>query len=489
MDSWMHIRELSASGLSMRAIARHLSVSRNTVRKALRREAPPPKERKSRSFRRILPFREEITRMAKEGLIGTRILHEIRRQGYTGGMTSFYLFLKDLKKSLPRKREKATVRFETPPGHQAQFDWAIYRVPLGGALTKVVVYDLIYAYSRRKFYWPSLLETQEAAFEAIERGFAHFGGVPREILVDNARVFVKGPSPANFQWNVHFLEFCKHYGIVPRACQIRRAQTKGKVERPFFFLEQHFIKGRQFLNFGDFSRALADFTSELDDRIHQTLGVTPRERFEDERPVLGALPPNRFFGVTQLFRKVSWDCLVSFDTSKYSAPFPFAGKEVSVKVSQGVFLEIYSGQGEKIAVHRLAAKKGSVVIEEAHYEGLRKQSPRTLANLKRVFSEEFPEDTLFLEKLLAQYKWNAHHHLRSLLELAALYSKEHMQEAFKTAMQYNTFSSQFLRGLLEKQGQIKQESPLSTVVEIPRLEFGRPLKEYRQLLLLEGGKE
>ena len=489
MDSWIKVRSLSASGLSIRAIARELHVSRNTVRKTLRGDSSSQKERKCRSGSALLPFREAIIRMAKEDLIGTRILHELRRLGYTGGMTSFYLFLQEIKKSLPRRREKACVRFETPPGRQAQFDWSPYRVPLGGVLTKVIVFCLIYAYSRRKFYWPSLLETQGAVFEAIERGFAHFGGVPMEILVDNAKVFVQDPRPSHFQWNCRFIEFCKHYDVVPRACQVRRAQTKGKVERPFFFLEQHFIKGRHFLDFEDFGRALAAFNSELDDRIHQTLGVPPRQKFEEERAALSALPPSGFFGTAHFFRKVNWDCLLSFDSSKYSVPFPFAGKEVCVKVSQGLFLEVYSTKNEKVAVHRLAQKKGSVVIDEAHYEGLRKQSPRTMANLKRIFSEEFPEDLLFLEKLLAQYKWNAHHHLRSLLELPNLYSKEHIREAFATAMRYNTFSSHFVRGLLEKQGKFKEESPLATTVPVPRLTFGRPLKEYQQLLLGEGSEE
>jgi len=486
MQYWLEIRTLAGAGLSRRAIARQLRVSRNTVRQVLSGKPSPPQKKPRHLSRLLLPFHGEVLKMAEKGLIGTRILHEIRAQGYTGGMTAFYRFLGEVKQSLPRKREKATVRFETPPGHQAQFDWSPYRVPLGGVLTKVVVFDLIYAYSRRKFYWPSLVETQAAVFEAIERGFAHFGGTCAELLVDNARVFVKDARPEHFEWNPRFLDFCKHYEILPRACPRRRGQTKGKVERPFYYLEQHFIKGNQFLDFEDFARHLAEFGAGLDDQLHHTTKVTPRERFEEERVALGALPPGSFFGAAQLFRKVSWDCMVSFDGSKYSVPFPFAGKEISVKVSQGVFLEIYSGKGERIASHRLAHQKGSVTIEQSHYEGLRKQAPHTLANLKRAFSEEFPEDLLFLEKLLAQYKWNGHHHLRALLELVSLYGKEDLRAALAAAMTYNTFSSSFVRGILERQGRLKEELPLATVVPVPRFKLKRSLAEYGQLLLGEG---
>jgi hypothetical protein len=345
-----------------------------------------------------------------------------------------------------------------------------------------VVYNLILSYSRRKFYWASLSETQESVFEAVERGFHHFRGAPVEILVDNARVFVKNARPSNFEWNPHFLEFCRHYRVIPQACQVRRAKTKGKVERPFYFLEQHFIKGREFVDFSDFARKLSDFNMEIDHRIHQTLGVTPIDRFEEERDALSPLPPDMWFGAGVLFRKVSWDCLISFDGSRYSVPFQFAGKEVRVKISRGIYVEIYSMSGDLIATHKLSGKKGSITIDKSHYEGLKKQSPRTLANLKRVFAEEFPEDVLFMEKLLSQYKWNAHSHLRNILELLVLYPKEKIRETFPLAMSYNTFSSHFIRGVLEKEKPGKPESPIQTMVEIPRIHIGRSLKVYDGLV-------
>lgn len=491
MDKWMEIRTLSGEGRGIRSIAKQLHISRNSVRKVLRGDISPPAKRQRIPFSKLLPFEDNVVKMVEEDrLIGTRILHELKKLGYTGGRSPLYRYLETLKKSLTHHCEKVTCRFETPPGFQFQFDWSPYRISLGGYLTRVVVYCLILAYCRRKFYWPSLNETQESTFEAIERGFAHFGGVAKEILVDNARSFVKDARPEHFEWNPRFRDFCKHYGIVPKACKVRRSQTKGKVERPFYFLEEHFIKGRSFLDFTDFARRLQDFSSELDYRIHQTLNVPPMEKFEEERETLSPLPAIMFFGASSLFRKVSWDCLISFDNSRYSVPYQFAGKEVSLKVSQGAKLEIYSSRGDLIASHTISLRKGSVVIDHMHYEGLRKQSPRTLVNLKRVFIEEFPDDTLFMEKLLAQYKWNSHHHLRAILELVPLYAKEHIREAFALALSYNTFSPQFIRGILEKKGEIKKESTnLSPMVSVPRFQFKRNLNEYNKLIKHEGGTQ
>lgn len=143
------------------------------------------------------------------------------------------------------------MRSETPPGHQAQFDGSPYTVDLGGVLTKLLVFGMTLGYSRRKHDSVSLDETQPSLFEAIERCLLHFGGAPKELLVDNARALVTDAHPTRFRWNAQFLEMCGHYRLQPRACQPYRARTKGNIERPFFSLEQQFVKGTVFTSFRD----------------------------------------------------------------------------------------------------------------------------------------------------------------------------------------------------------------------------------------------
>jgi transposase len=449
VEAWTTIRYLRAQGKSVRAIARELGLARNTVRAALRQDAPPHYVRPKRHNPKLEPFIAQIEEMVlQKHFIGSRVFRELRALGYQGGRTALYDYLRTLKTASQRAR--LTERFETEPAQQGQFDWSSYTAPLGGIVTRVVIFCLTLAFSRRKFYWPSLAETQASIFEALEAALHYFGGSPKQLLVDNARAFVSDASPERFTWNSHFLELCGHYSLEPRACQPGRPRTKGKVERPFFYLEQHFIKGNAWEHFGAFARALAVFTrDELDTLIHATTGERPIDRFEAERPLLTPLPAVPFIGRHEEMRKVSWDCLISFGGSRYSVPWPYAAKHVWLRTSQGRKLIVRNQSGEEIACHDLAARKGSTNIDPSHYENLRQAVPKTRVLLEEAFLGLFPEHAAFIEGLLIQQKNNALKHLRAILGLAEVYPRQALAAAFVAAKDDNTYSHRFIRGLLE----------------------------------------
>jgi len=85
MEKWAAIRQLNEQRYGKRTIARMLGVSRNTVKRALKQEDVPKYERKKLPVKKIDPFQDVVKKMFWEkGFIGTRILTEIRKQGYTG---------------------------------------------------------------------------------------------------------------------------------------------------------------------------------------------------------------------------------------------------------------------------------------------------------------------------------------------------------------------------------------------------------------------
>ena len=487
MEAWTTMRYLHAQGMGIRAICRELSVSRNAVRHALRQEGVPRYERAKRRNPQVAPYEEQIRELCQERhLIGSRILREIRAGGYSGSQTAFYMYLRTVKAAPPNK---ATERFETAPGQQAQFDWSPYVIPLGDQERRVIVYGMTLGYSRRKHYTASLDERQSSVFEAIEACWQHFGGVTKELLVDNPKTFVLDANPASFTWNPQFLELCGHYRVQPRACPVRRPQTKGKIERPFFYLEQQFIKDRRFRDFGHFQEALAAFErDDLDVRVHSTTKEPPLERFRAEQPALTALPAQRSVPTTALTRKVSLDCLVSYRGSRYSVPWRYAGTLVWLLPSQGVRLRLLDERHAVIVEHDLSQTPGAIVTIAEHYAGIRQATPRTMAVLSQEFRSRFPEQEALLADLIAHSPKNAVQPLRALLALADLYDPASMAHALGIAQEYHTYTPAFLRGLLQQHSPPRSAraappgASTSTLTLLPPTRVACDLGVYQRLL-------
>ena len=482
VEAWTTIRYLKAQGYGTRSIAREVGVARNTVRHALRSQGPPRYQRPGRSNPKLEPFKDAVLVMlTKERFIGSRILKELRKKGYDGSQAAFYRFLSKIKAEQGKTR--ACMRYETPPGQQGQFDWSPYTVPISDRLTRVVVFRLILGYSRWRCHFASLDASQASTFEGIEHALWKFGGAPKELLVDNARAFVLNAHPARFQWNPRFLELCGHYGIKPVACRVGNPRAKGKVERPFYHLEQHFIKGHSFESFEHFCQELERFDEEINSQVHQTTQERPIDRLQWEKEHLTPLPSGRLIGSRELLRHVSWDSLVPFEGSRYSVPSDYAGKDVWIRTSQGRYLQIYDQQGNLIWQHTLSQKKGATVLVEEHYARLKKNF-RTRPVLEKEFLEMFPEQSDFLEKLYVQHKLNPVFHLKPIVELAAIYPRESMMRAFALAREYNTFSCHFIRGLLEKetpQPALPERCP-SSLWPLPQVAVRADLSAYQKLV-------
>lgn len=462
VEEWTTIRYLHAQGASIRAIAEELGIARNTVRSAIRSTRTPRYERPHRTNAQLEPFATVIERMVvDDGFIGSRIIRELRSQGYTGGSTAVYSYLKTVRAQRPDPR--ITARFETDPGQQGQFDWSPYTIALGDDLVRVIVFCLTLGYSRRKCFWPSLDETAPSIYDALQQGLAHFGGAPHDLLIDNARALVANASPTHFRWNDHFLELCGHYGIKPVACQVARPQTKGKVERSFFHLEQQLIKGNRWNDLADFTAALTAFAAELDQTIHGTTRERPIDRFAREVPHLLPLPTSGFVGSYQALRQVSWDCLVSVRGTRYSVPWQHAGTRVWIRTYQGTTLVVTSQAGEEVARHAMPRTKGATVIDQSHYVGLRAGLPTTKQRVIEVFLDRFPEHEWFVEGLYAQTSAAGAAPLRAILGLVELYPRDALLAAFAAARQYHTYTQVFVRGMLEQ---------CSTHSELPAVSAG-----------------
>ncbi len=290
------LRECLEQGWSKSALAAKLGISRRTIyhwidtgqldrdidAEAVRYRARPAVERKIDPFRAIIEARLQAYPL----LSAVRLLQEIKAAGYLGGYTQ----LKDYVRQTRPVLEEPVVRFETPPGYQAQVDFAHFRLPWGKRWALLVVLG----YSR--LLWLRFFRRQDMGtlFAGLEEAFAFFQGVPRELLFDQMKsVFVADErlNGGRLVENAEFLRFANHWQFRARACRAYRAKTKGKVERPIRYVRENFFYGRSFLNDEDLNGQAHQWLQHVANvRIHGTTEEQPIERWErEERMVLSSL--------------------------------------------------------------------------------------------------------------------------------------------------------------------------------------------------------
>jgi hypothetical protein len=272
-----------------------------------------------------------------------------------------------------RAQARATVRFETPPGRQLQIDFGETRVEIGGEPVRVHLFVATLGWSRRCWVQAFRHERQSAWFDGVEGAFAHFGGVPKEVLLDNAKALVEHHDAATreVRFNERLLAFARYWSFTPRACAPYRARTKGKDERGVGYVKRNAVAGHAFASWAALEGHLAWWMREIADvREHGTTGEAPIARFHREeaaalRPLEGRPP---FRQVRDLIRRVSSDCCVEIDTNAYSVPWRLIGETVRVVVAGGR-VSIQHG-GAEVAVHPESAGRRQRLVEAAHFAGL-----------------------------------------------------------------------------------------------------------------------
>ena len=235
MHGWetgMLLRHYLQRGVSKAALARRFGVSRRTIHAWVEtgqldrdlasggaRYAPRPAVP-----HKLAPYTGIIEARLEEfpGLSAKRLFDEVRAAGYPGGYSRVRDYVRAVR---PREPVEAVVRFETPPGRQGQVDFATFTLPWGRRHALVVVL------SHSRLLWLRFYRRQTMAVltEGLERAFARFGGVPKELLFDQMRAVVLSDGRVGggeLVLNAEFLRVAAHWGFHPRACRPYRAQTK-----------------------------------------------------------------------------------------------------------------------------------------------------------------------------------------------------------------------------------------------------------------------
>ena len=196
-------------------------------------------------------------------------------EGFTGGYQQVQRALQPVR-TTRRWAARATVRFETAPGEQAQVDFGQLRVWIADVETPVHFFVFTLGFSRRAVAYAYRNERLDTLLDGHERALRHFGGVPLSCLYDNPRTITLGRSAGQVLWYPRFEDFARYYGFTPRACQPYRARTKGKVESGVKYVKRNALAGRRFPHWAALEAWLEEWAATVADRrVHGTTHERP----------------------------------------------------------------------------------------------------------------------------------------------------------------------------------------------------------------------
>jgi hypothetical protein len=332
-----------------------------------------------------------------------------------------------------------------------QYDWKEWSMPVAGRLLKIYFHQAILSFSRYKFVTFSLDVSTASIIRILQQALFFFQGVPEEIVIDNPKqLILLHDRQGVIRYQDNFLAFLGTYGLNPDPCQPYRARTKGKVENPFFYLQEHFLRGLEVEDLNQLEERLARFMEQYNARTHSTTGLPPVELWPQEN--LRPLQDDISLSFQKESRKTSWDGYVHVDSNRYPVPLVMAGKKVWIERVLGRWLDILDAD-LKLLVRFELLRDRQVTLPHPEHADLARQfldrKEQRRLQVKVVFQETFPALAPEFIRLAEQsYTLNASYHLNKILDLLAIYDHQAVATSLQTALELGTPSVRSVQALL-----------------------------------------
>jgi transposase len=430
------------SRASHRRIAKMLGVDRKTVAKVIaeheqaRTGAPAKKRRPRKSL--LDPFQDNILQLLERypEITAVRMMEELRRLGFQGA----YTIVKDHLRDVRHQPRHLIRRFETGPGVQAQMDYSTYEIDFTAeGKRRVHAFSYILGYSRRQYV--HFVERQDFTTTIRQHvaAFTHLGGVAADCLYDNMKVVVSSYDGEQPIYNTRFLAFATYYGFRPVACRPRRPETKGKIERPFLYLQGNLLNGRTFSSLQHLNETTAWWLAQVADvRQHKTTQRTPLDLYQEELPHLLPLPEKPYDTAEVVYRTVNPEGFISYRQNFYSVPWQRIGQLLPVRITESEVI-VYDPDIREIARHeRLpASATGNYSTDHEHRPGPDLRRKQEL--LRQRFEELGAEAVSFFDQLIRTRRFGKDEAVR-ILGLLSTYHQHDLVAAFQRANRYRAFS-------------------------------------------------
>lgn len=410
MDMYQSIRTYFNEGKSIRWIAKTLGISRQTVRKYCEgnthpevrkdyRRAPDVVTDDVRDFILECFRQDENEGLKKQSHTAKRIYDRlVAEKGFTGAESTIRKAVKQLRDehSVPTQ---ADVPLEYEPGDAIQIDWGECTAYLDNVKHKLSFFCGRLCYSCDIFVQVFFSQNLESFLEAQQLMFDHFGGVPRRLIFDNAKVAVKEGFGLHAKATDGYAAFAAHYAFRTEFCNVASGNEKGLVENLVGYARRNFMvpvpKVRD-INELNHQLILSCRTYRNNHKVKSRTG-TVAQAYAEEVRFLHAIPSYRYDTSRKAMPDVGDYSTVRFDKNNYSVPVRYLRKTVTVKGYANEVHIIHGG--ELIATYDRSYGSGKTQYRLEHYLDLIARKPRCVFQARPV-RETVTQELLEWGKLL-----------------------------------------------------------------------------------------
>ena len=450
-ERYCRIRQLHQErGLSWSQIGRELSLNPETVAKYARMATFPHRSRTKRASK-LDPFKATIIRwLEHHPYSATQIFQRLRsEEGYTGGMS----ILKACVRAVRPVRRPAFLTLAFAPGEAAQVDWGCAgTMEMGTTRRRLSFFVMVLCHSRMAYVEFTCGEAMEHFLECHRNAFEFFGGTPGTILIDNLKTGVlRHPHGEKALFHPRYLDFAAHYGFEPRACNVRKANEKGRVENFVGYIKKNFLAGLELppglAAINTAGRQWLETIANV--RLHAETRQPPAERFAAlEKPALRPLPPlPPDTSVTRTVR-VTNRCRIVLDTNRYSVPSLYASQQVTLHAFAERLCLYHTHR--LIATHPRSYERHRDFEDPDHIKELLDQRRRARdAKWLLSFYALSPQAEDYHRQLSAR-SLNARVHINKIVALTDIYGSEKVALAIDDAIACHAYSSQYIENILQQ---------------------------------------
>jgi transposase len=441
------ILSLHEKGKSNRVISRLLKVSRNTVRKVLKEGAEIVPMVKENYLQDLLPVVREVYLRCQGNAVRVK---EILKEEYDIDI-AYSTLTRLIQNAELREPMKRVGEYIFAPGQEMQHDTSPHWVPVGDKKIKAQCASLIFGFSRRLFmqYYPCFTRFEAKSF--LKAALEFMQGSCHRCVIDNTSVILAAGSGANAVVAPEMGTFSRMFGFEFIAHCISHADRKGKIERPFYYIETNFLAGRVFKDWDDLNQQAKQWCIEYANKKEKrVLGTSAEIAFLQEKPYLTPLPEVLPLIYEHYQRIVDPAAYINLDTNRYSVPEKLIGKTLDVyKYPEEI--RIFH-RHQEVAVHRRLAEKryGRSTLKGHHTRHYTQEANSTLKRMEDALSGYDEILDTYVAELKKQVRGRGIRQLNRLLSFKHTYPAEAFINAIKQAHHYGLYDLNRIEELIIK---------------------------------------